>query len=66
LLAGSHSILNRWRNDFSQLQYEYGFSVCKQTEIHTSEPKVSEPRASEVEKAVEKPKNTYYQVMTKS
>jgi hypothetical protein len=54
LLAGSNSILNRWRNNFYQLQYEHGISVHKQTETHTSEPKVSEPRASEVEKAVEK------------
>jgi hypothetical protein len=56
LLVGSHSILKRWKNNFPQLQYEHGISVCKQTETHTSEPKMSEPRASEVEKAVEKPK----------
>lgn len=56
LLAGSHSILNRWRNNFSQLQNEHGLCVLRQTEIHSSEPKVCEPRASDVEKAVEKPK----------
>jgi len=55
-VAGSHSILKRCRNNFSQLQYEHRISVHKQTEIHTSEPKAAEPRASEVETAVEKPK----------
>lgn len=58
MLAGSHSILNRQRNNFCQLQNEQGFSVLRQTKIHTSELQVSEPRASEVDKAVEKPKRS--------
>jgi hypothetical protein len=42
----------RWRNHFSQLLNIHGVNV-RQTEIHTSEPLVLEPRAFEVELAIE-------------
>jgi hypothetical protein len=48
LVAGSHSILARWRNYFSQLLNVRGFNDVNQTEIHTAEPLVPEPTAFEV------------------
>ena len=56
LLADSHGILARWRNHFSQLFNVHGVGNVTQTEIHTAEPLVHEPRAFEVEMAIEKPK----------
>jgi hypothetical protein len=53
LVADSHSMLNRWRNYFSQLLNVCGDSDVRQTEIHT-EPLVLETRAFEVEMAIEK------------
>ena len=52
-----HSILARWRIHFSQLFNVHGVSDVRQTEIHTAEPLVTEPRASEVELAIEKLKS---------
>jgi sorting nexin-29 len=49
LFADPHKILNRWKNYFCQLlniQWEGG---VRQIEIHTAEPFVPEPSASEVE-----------------
>ena len=57
LVADSHSILARWRNDFSQLLNVHGVNYVRQTEIHTAEPLVPEPSAFEVELAIEKLKN---------
>jgi len=54
LVADSHSILARWRNPFSQLLNVHGVNVVRLTEIHTAEPLVSEPNATEVELAIEK------------
>jgi hypothetical protein len=54
LVADSHSILARWRNHFSQLLNIHGVNDVRQTELHTTEPIVPEPRASEVEMAIEK------------
>jgi hypothetical protein len=54
LVADSHSILARWRNHFFQLLHVHGVNDVRQTEIHTAEPLVSEPSASEVEMAIEK------------
>ena len=48
LVADSHSILARWRNYFSQLLNVRGVNDVRQTEIHTAEPLVPEPSASEV------------------
>jgi hypothetical protein len=52
LAAGSHSILVRWRNYFSQLSN--GVNDGRQTEIHTAEPLVPEPSAFEDELDIEK------------
>jgi hypothetical protein len=54
LVADCHSILTRWRNYFSQLLNVHGDNDVKQTEVHTAEPLVPEPRAFEVEMAIEK------------
>jgi hypothetical protein len=47
------SILAWWRNPFSQLFNSHGVSGVRQREIHTAEPRVSEPRAFELEIAVD-------------
>jgi len=54
LVTDCHSILSRWRNHFSQLLDVRGVNHVRQTEIHTAEPLVPEPSASDVEMAVEK------------
>jgi hypothetical protein len=54
LLAGSHSILNRWKNHFCQLLHADGFNDVRQIEIHTAEPPVPEPVVLEGEMAAEK------------
>jgi len=55
LVADSHSILAWWRNHFSQLLSIHKVNDVRQTEVHTAEPLVPEPRAFEVELAIEKP-----------
>jgi hypothetical protein len=40
----SHSILARWRKRISQLFKVHGVSDVRQTEMHTAEPLVPEPR----------------------
>jgi hypothetical protein len=40
LLADSHSILNRWKNQFCQLLSEHGVNYVRQTETDTAEPLV--------------------------
>jgi len=57
LFADSHSIMARWRNYFSQIFNEHGFSDVRKAEIHTAEPLVPEPSALEVELAIEKLKS---------
>jgi hypothetical protein len=47
LVTGSHSILARWRNNFSQLLNVHGVNDVTQTESHTAEPLVHEPSAFE-------------------
>jgi hypothetical protein len=54
LLADPHKILNRWKNYFCELLNVRGAGGVRQTEIHTAEPFVPEPSASEVEVAVVK------------
>jgi hypothetical protein len=54
LVADSHSIMTRWRTYFSQLLNVHGAKDVRQAEIHTAEPLVPEPRAFEVELAIEK------------
>jgi len=57
LVADSHSILARCRNYFSQILNVHGVNDVGQTEIHTAEPLVPVPSASEVELAIEKLKS---------
>ena len=57
LVADSHSIVARWRNYFSQLFKVHGVKDVGQTEIHTAEPLVRDPSASEVELAIDKLKS---------
>jgi hypothetical protein len=53
LLADSH-ILNRRKNNFSQLLNVHRVSDIRQVEVHTAEPLVSDPTPFEVEIAVTK------------
>jgi len=57
LVADSHSIVARWRKYFSQLFNVHGVKDVGQAEIHTAEPLVPEPRACEVELAIDKLKS---------
>jgi hypothetical protein len=54
LLVDPHKILNRWKNYFCQLLNVHGAGGVRQTEMHTAEPFVPEPSASEVEGAIGK------------
>ena len=53
LVADSHSIVGRWWNCFSQLFNVHGVKKGGQAEIHTAEPLLSEPNASEVKLAID-------------
>ena len=57
LVADSDSIVARWRNYFSPLFDVHGVNDVGQAEIHTAEPLVPEPSASEVELTVDKLKS---------
>ena len=57
LVADFRSIVARWRNYFSQLFNVHGVKDVGQAEIHTAEPLVPEPRASEVELTIDKLKS---------
>jgi len=57
LFADRHSILARWKNHFSQLLNVHGVNDVRQREIHTAEPLLSQPSASEVELVIEKQKS---------
>jgi hypothetical protein len=50
-LVDPHKILNRWKNYFWQLLNVHGAGHVRQTEMHTAEPFVPEPSASEAEVA---------------
>ena len=52
LVAESHSIVARWRYYFSQLFNVHGFKDVGQAEIHTAEPLVPDPSASQFELAM--------------
>ena len=54
LVTDPNNILDRWRNEFSQLFNPHGVSDIRQTEIHTTEPLVPELSAFEVEMAIER------------
>jgi hypothetical protein len=53
-LQYSHIISSSWRNYFSQLLNVHGVNYVRQIEIHTAEPLVPEPSATEAEMASEK------------
>ena len=57
LVADSHSIVARWRKYFSQLFNVHGVKDVGQAEIHTAEPLVPEPSATDVELAINKLKS---------
>jgi len=57
IVAVSHSILVRWRDNFPQLFNLHGVNDIRQTEIHTAESLVPELSAFEVESAIEKLKS---------
>jgi hypothetical protein len=54
LLADSHSILNRWKNYFSQLLNVHNVSTVTHIEVHTAEPLVPGPSHLEAETAIAK------------
>jgi hypothetical protein len=49
LLAASHTILNRWKNYFSQLLNVHNVSDVRQIEVHMAETLVPGPSRFEVE-----------------
>jgi hypothetical protein len=57
LVVDFHSILDRWRNYFSQLLNVHGVNDVGQAEIHTAELLVPEPTVSEIELAIDKLKS---------
>jgi len=57
LVADSHRIVARWSNYFSQLFNVHGVKDVGQAKIHTAEPLVPEPSASEVQLAINKLKS---------
>ena len=57
LVADSNGIVARWRNYFSQLFNVHGVKDVGQAEIHTAEPLIPEPSASEVEVPIDKLKS---------
>ena len=65
LVADAHSILARWWNYFFQILNIHGVNDIRQTEVHTAEPLVPEPSASEVELAIGKLKSHSHQVLIK-
>jgi len=65
LVTDSHSIVDTWRNYFSQLFNVHGVKDVGRAEVHTAEPIVPEPSAAEVELAFDKLKVTNRQVLIK-
>ena len=57
LVSHSQGIVARWRNYFSQLFNMQGVKDVGQAELHTAEPLVPEPSASEFELAIDKLKS---------
>jgi hypothetical protein len=54
MLAGSNSILNRWKNYFSQLLNVNRINDVRNIEIHTTEPLVPDTSPFEVEIGIAK------------
>ena len=65
LLADSNSILNRWKDNFSQLLNVHKDNDMGEIEIQTAKPLIPDPILLEVEIVVEKFKSTSLQVSTK-
>jgi hypothetical protein len=59
----SHSILNRWKNNFCQLLHIRDLNGVRQTDIHTAEPLVPKPKAFEVQNANKKSTTINHQVL---
>ena len=57
LVADCHSIVARWRKCFSQILNVQRVNDVRQKEVHTAEPLVPEPSASEVGLAINKLKS---------
>ena len=57
MVAEAHSIVARWRNYFSQLFNVHAVKGVGQADIHTAEPLVLQPSATEVELAIDKLKS---------
>jgi len=57
LVADPYSIVDRWRNYFSQLFNVHGVKDVGQAEIHTAQPLVPDLSASEFELAIDKLKS---------
>jgi hypothetical protein len=57
LLTDSQNILNRWKNNISQLLNVHNVSDVRQIEVHMAEPLVPGPSHLEVEIAVAKYKS---------
>ena len=56
-MADSHSNVARWRKYFSQIFNVHGVKDVGQAEIHTAEPLLPEPCASEIELVIDKLKS---------
>jgi hypothetical protein len=54
MLVDSHSILNRWKNYFSQLLNVHRVSDVRQIEIYTAQSLVPDPSPSEAEITITK------------
>jgi len=57
LVADSDGIVARWRKNFSQLFNVHGVKDVGQAEIHTAQPLVTEPSASEFDLPIDKLKS---------
>ena len=57
LVCDSHSVVDRYKDYFSQMFNVHGVKDVGQTEIHTAEPLVLDPSSSEIELAIEKLKS---------
>ena len=49
LFSDCNSVLDSWRDHFSQLLNVHGVNDVRQTEIYTAEPLVPQPCASELQ-----------------
>ena len=66
LVTGSYSILARWRDNFSYLLNEHGVHDVRQTETHTAEAFVPEPRSFKLIWLLRSLKVTNHQVLIRS